>query len=411
MKSLVVVLLFVSTLLALPAEIQKYRDELVENHPLLIGLEEEIQRNKKEETLATRQPDLMVGGALALSPIETRVGPQRGVLTVSQKLLFPSLLRAKKATIQSKESILQTRILAHTAILTAEMLTHILNMYEIENKIVLLRDYNRLIKTRVDVVEARYISNSTGRRAVISAELELIRNEDKIKKLEKMKGDKVIAFNTLLGYEKGSDVSVPTELLTIIVPSMDTYQDLNPQLKLFDTRIATAVEKVQLEKELLFPGLTIGGKYLFNGESDMKPAPMENGKDAFQVFVSAPVPFKKRKNSLRVSVQQQKILELKAEKEALDRSLSKQIETLYSALDEEERRVTLSTDRVLPKLIELQENSLELYSTGKLRFHELILVERELMMEKILLLSSRVLQMKIKVEINKLLGVTYEASK
>lgn len=411
MKSLVVLLLFVSILFSLPPEIEKYKDDLIRNHPLLQAVDENLKQNKSEQELAARQPDPTIGATIALSPIETRIGPQRGALTLSQKLLFPSLIKAKKATKALREPLLLTSKELHKTKLIAELLIHMVSLQEIKKRGMLLQEYNRLLKTRLEVVESRYIATSTARRAVISAELERIRNEDKIKKLEKRHKDVVIAFNTLLGYPPETPVQLPENLLELSLTKPQTLYNNNPEMEIIDTKIALSIQKSRLEKESLFPGVTVGGKYIFNGKSKMEPAPMESGKDAFQLFVNTPIPRSRKKNNLRVSIFKQETMRLRAEKDALHRKLRTQIETLHVTLKEEERKIALSTNVIIPKLKELQENSMELYSTGTLRFDELLLTERELVMEKDILLTAQVTQIKTKIMINKLLGETYESSK
>lgn len=411
MKSLVVLLLFVPILFALPPEIEEYRADLIQNHPLLQTVDENLKKNIYEQELATRQPDPMIGATVALSPVETRVGPQRGAISLSQKLLFPSLLKARKKTKKLGEPLLETTKELHKTNLMAELLTYVIHLQELEKRLKLYEEYNRLIKTRLEVVESRYIATSTARRAVISAELELVRNEDKIKKLLKKQRDIEIAFNSLMGYSPETPVHLPDSLLYLLLREERTLDESNPGLKILHKKIALSNQKSKLEKELLFPGITVGGKYIVNGESEMMPTPEKSGKDAFQLFIKAPIPLSKKKNTLRVSVIKQEELRLHAEKDAFLRKLNKKMETLFATLKEEERKIVLSTKTIIPKLQELQENSMELYSTGKLRFDELLLTERELVMEENILLTAQVTRIKTIIEINNLLGETYEASK
>lgn len=242
-------------------------------------------------------PDPTLSFGYFISPVETRVGPQRFRLSLSQMFPWKGTipLRKQAATQMAQirfEEFMQTknRLLHQTRLKWLELFELEQEIRITEENLAILKTYEPVTKTKY---EANLVSLSDLVRVQINIDEETTRRDLLILKKKPLQSD----FNTLLNRDHDAEVLIFAELdnSTNASISLDSLLIHQPELKSARMNIALADSQEKLADNLRKPNLGFGLDYAIVSKRSGQ-AIDDNGKDILMPMVSMSLPVFGKKN-------------------------------------------------------------------------------------------------------------------
>ena len=337
--------------------------------------EASIQRIKQVSSF--EDPRLSFG--YFISPVETRVGPQKAKIGLSQMLPWFGTLKAKEEIAAlNAEARYQEFIDAKNA-LYRDVKAAWYPIYEV-NTVILLQRANRDILRSYKILSTSSFKNGKGSMIdVLRVEILLENTETEIQLLLDKKIPLITQFNKILNRADTTPVQILDSLSVEQV--IDQYRKdslliSNPTLTVIDLQLKSAQTQEELAKKLGFPKFGLGIDYVLIDKNNSSIA--DNGKDVLMPMVSASLPIFRGKYKAAVreaQLIQSAVLENRKNRENMlvsmyasswyDLIKAKQLIALYNA------QITKS-NQVLSLLLSSYRNS------GK-EFEEVLRTQQELL--------------------------------
>lgn len=378
-------LLAAAMVLAVPVcsqSLDEYMEEAGRNNPEL--------RYHYDQYLAALQripqvgalPDPEAGFGYFLSPVETRVGPQR--LRLSAMQMFPWFgtlsarkdvaameAKAKHATFEAVRNALYFRLRKVWYQLADLQEAIQLSQQHLE----ILRSYERLALQRFENGRGTMVD-------VLRIQVEQKELENAIATLEDKQRPLVAAFNEVLNREPESLVVLPD---TIVGPPfnisktgvMDSIRSGNEHLKAIAWQREAADQALEVARLDGKPTFGLGLNYIMTGARSDVELP-DNGKDVLLPMVSVRIPLYRAKYRAKQE-------EAKLRRSALDNlaaaktnALASDLESNWVAIEDADRRIRhYEAQQVITA--QAQAILVQTYTTGGKDFEEILRFERKLL--------------------------------
>jgi outer membrane protein TolC len=332
---------------------------------------------------ANSLPDPKISYAYFVESVETRVGPQRQKLGVSQTIpLFGKLglrgdiaLNVANATgAHFEEARLKLRF-------RVSSLWH--DYYYLGRAIAVTEENLQLMTYLESVALAQYTSGKTPHASVIRAQVELGKLEDRLRTLRDQQRPMRASLNAALN--RPSDTAVAWPGTVQYKPVTHTQQDLNASLLADNPQLAALrfmVEKERAATTLAgrspIPDLTLAAEYIDTDESSF-PNVLDSGKDAAiaKATINIPLWF----GGYRAEKSQAEARKGAAERELLEHQnqLIAELERVHFELRDAERRVDLYEHTLLPKARQSVEVAEDAFTAGEVTFLDLVDAQRTLL--------------------------------
>jgi cobalt-zinc-cadmium efflux system outer membrane protein len=313
------------------------RDTL-ERNPTLATAIAVARVSLHEAPQAQALPDPMVGVTGYLSPPQTRVGPQRLMATVSQRLPW-----AGKRSLREEAALHQSEALVSDV--AARRLQLVTDVRRLSYEIAYLDAYRGVVQTDRDTLihyeqlaRARYASGVGIEQAVVKIQAEITKDDNRLIEIATRRATLVATLNALRDYPQDSpvpDIALPkaTKEAPPLAALRARALEKRPELDAAQAHVARADTMIELARKEYKPDLTVGATYgLVTGRSDLAPGITvpDDSQDVFGVSLSLNLPIKHGK---------------------LDAGLEEATEQRLAAV-ERRRDVTTAIDRSLGELVE-----------------------------------------------------------
>ncbi len=284
-------------------------------------------------------PDPVVGITAYLSSPETRVGPQRLMATLSQRLPWFG-----KRGLSERAALRQSEALASDV--SARRLSLVTEVRRLAYEIAYLDAFRKVVETDRDTLihyeqlaRARYASGVGIEQGVIKIQAEITQDDSRLLDIATRRAAFVAALNALRDRPQGRpvpEIALPrtTRAVASLAGIRARALEAHPELDAARAGVARADTLVELARKEYRPDITVGAAYGFTtGRADpgagITPQP-DDGKDVFGISLSLNLPIKRGR---------------------LDAGLREATEQRLAAL-ERERAVTTTIDRSLGELVE-----------------------------------------------------------
>lgn len=318
--SLIILIIFLagvfSRLSAQENILENYIRIAVENNPELQAAYKTYGQalERVDQSKALSDPQLSAG--VFVSPVETRVGPQRAKLSISQ--MFPwfgslglkedaDLLRAK-AELQkyrSKENALAYRVSRQFFLL-----------YQNEEEMRITGKLIRTLEILENIVLKKYETAQTGMADILRIQMQIDEKEVRLDELQDRKHWLETDFLQLLDPKEELNIELPDTLNIYAAEQapvlMDSVYAFNDDLLARQVELEATQKQIEVARKNALPGFGLGLDYAIIGERE-DVSLSDNGKDAIMPMfsISLPVNQKKYKSAIRES-------ELKSEQARLN---------------------------------------------------------------------------------------------
>lgn len=320
------------------------------------GLEAAFNRWKADLEKATQVsslPDPRFNYAYYIEEVETRVGPQQQKFGISQTFPWFGKLKLKgnivlEAANAEKEQYEKTKLHLFYRVKSAYY-----EYYYLGRDVAITKEHIKLLINLESVARTRFKTGHASHAAVIQAQVELGKLDDRLQTLESLREPIVAKLNAALN--RPSDASLPWPQAIPYDNQVFTDKEVfewlserNPDLRRLDFLAKKEEIATKLARKNYYPDFTIGLDYVDTGEAVMPDAP-DSGKDAVIAKASVNVPIWYRK--YRAAEKEARLRYAAVQKQRVDseNQLEADLKLALYHFRDAERKIGLYRDTLIPK--------------------------------------------------------------
>lgn len=328
---------------------------------------------------ASALPDPQFSFTHWLQSVETRVGPQENVFSLSQRIPFPGKLglrgdMAKQASVAERmkyESVRRDVIF--------KVKSAYYSLYWVDRSLAVLQEYRDLLRDFVRAAEERYANGAGTQAEALQSQVELSSILERELGFESSRSGYVARINALIDKPAdsilGRAVEVDTVRVEIPADSLIRFGLSQRQ----ELRAARAmVRKDELGRALAsreyLPDFNVGGAYIVNGKgSGSFP---DAGKDAYSVTLGVNLPLWLGRRHAGVEEAEELLRSSEGRASDLSNAIAAEVKDLSSQLATGSKTLALYREGLLAQADASQKSALAAYTSGKASFLTLLDTER-----------------------------------
>lgn len=379
--SILLVLLITSD--AFGQSLDEYQSEAALNNPLLRATYNEYLAELQKAPQVSSLPDLEIAFAYFISPIETRLGPQKTRISATQ--MFPwfgtlgdretvSLLNAK-----AKFEVFQERrnqLFYNLEVLWGEI-------YKSEEQIRIANENLEIVNTLVNISLIKYETGLVPQIDVLRAQIE---QEDIKTNIELLKDNQKLLikrFNELRNVDPNSKITLPQSLPveeSILIEQEEwiaLIRAQNPNLNQLRFKEEAANSNIDNARNNGLPSFGIGLDYIATDERSDIPALTDNGKDAWIARLSIKVPIFRSKYRAQEEEARLQRAATQDRLEARDNQILTDFYTALKDIEDARRRFELFDQKQIQRIEQAVNILLQSYANDNSQFEEILRLERQ----------------------------------
>jgi outer membrane protein, heavy metal efflux system len=407
-KYVIISLLLISFFKGYTQTIEGYFEIAAGNNPGLQSKYKEFEAALQKVPQVNSLPDPSFSFGYFISPIETRVGPQRAKFSLSQMLPWFGTLNAQSNAAsllaESKyQSFLDERNKLYYLVSKAYY-----PLYELDKWKKIEEENIRILESYKAIATSRF-RNGTGPLAdVFRVDIMLDEAKTNLNILQKKEKPLKIVFNNLLDRNEDEEIIIND---TLVVKSYisdyrkDSLLTNNPAINAMDIKIKSNEANEIAKKKQGLPKLGIGVDYAIIGKRDGIDLP-DNGKDILMPMVSVTIPLYRKKYNAAVKESQLMQETFSLQKDEFINSLNSSYEKTLFTLQQQDELVGMYN-----RQISKSEQALNLlfssYSNSGKDFEEVLNMEQQLLKYQKMKISAEAEFHIATAELNYLTGKRY----
>lgn len=372
--------LLLSATLSAQQELEGYLLTAAKNNPGLKAKFKNYMASLEVAPQVNALPDPTIAFGYFISPVETRVGPQRFKISASQMFPWFGTLEAKEnLALQSAKAKYEIFLEAKSKLFNEVRSTYF-NIYFNQRAIEITRENLSILSTFQRLADIKVKAGKVSAVDQYRIEMEIGDLENKLALLLDQQYVLELMFNKLLNLETDQKVLTPDVLWTKDISLTkeqvrDSIQAKNHQVLVLSMQQDALSFRKELAEKLGKPDFSIGLDYTFIGQGDNNLA----GNDAFMfpmIGISIPL----YRNKYRAMVNEVIYLQEAKEFELVDKVniLDTILENVWKNYLDADRRLHLYISQ-----LELSNQSLTLleteYVAGNTNFEEILRMERKVL--------------------------------
>ena len=328
-------------------------------------------------------PDPRFTYAYFIENVETRVGPQRHKLDLSQSFPWFGKLDLL-GDVALEESNIQKQAYEMLKIkLFYKVKETYFEYYYLSKSIVITEENMKLLSYFETVTQTKYTTGKASQADVIKAQVELGKLEERLLSLRDLREPVTAKLNAVLNRPADAPLPWPSSIQDNDIALRDDeivkqIIENNPDLKALEFKIEKVTKSKELAKKQFYPNIMLGLSYVETGTSSM-PGTKDSGKDPVMTMLSINLPI--WRNKYRAAVNETEIRRKSAVRERENRE-NMIIADLKSALynyRDAGRKKELFRDTLIPKAKQALNVTQTAFESGKKDFLSLIDIQRTLL--------------------------------
>ncbi len=276
--------------------LEEYLKIASENNPLLKAKYAEFEASLQKVAQVNSLPDPTLSFGYFISPVETRLGPQRAKFGLSQMFPWFGTLKTAGNVFQLQAEANYQEFINTRNELFMQVKSAWYPLYEVNRKISLQKENLDILTTYKQLATTGFKNSKNSMVDVIRTDILLDNTTTEIKLLEDQLKPLKVHFNTLLN-RKDTFVVAIVDTLTLTVIDTNYRKDSllvnHPILKSFDLKYQSAQKAEELAKMQGLPKFGVGLDYVIVEKGTMNVP--DNGKDAVMPMVSMSIPIYRSK--------------------------------------------------------------------------------------------------------------------
>ncbi len=344
----------------------------------------------------TSLPDPKLSYTYYVREVETRVGPQRQAVSMSQTFPWLGKLRlagdAAAANARATwQRFQQVRLSTFHEVRSAYYEYHYL-----ARSLEITRENLKLLKSVEKILLTRYKSDSAKRTDLIRLQVEIGRLDDRLTSL----GDRRSAASARLAAavhlpDRDRPLPWPTDELELREDDPNDQQLVNalrkrsPALAALDEQVDAADARVQLARKGYYPDVSLGLTWIDTASSDRPGRPSDDGKDAWLAAVSVNLPIWWDRIRAGIAEARHQRLAASLDKSSRTQTLIAELREASFRYRDAGRKIRLYQRILLPKAREAVEVTQTAYQGNTAGFTDLIDAQRVLLEFQLSLARAR----------------------
>lgn len=357
-----------------------YLSIAAENNPGLQANYKTFEASLQSVAQAGSLPDPTLSFGYFISPVETRVGPQRARFSLAQRFPWFGTLKAQKGVVTLLAEAKYQEFLDARNRLFYEVSAAYYPLYELQRLIALEEENVRILSSYKDIATVQFKNGKGAMVDVLRADMRLNDAKTNVSILHQKKKPLTTRFNRLLNQPDSVAVRIQDTLVVNTLADAyrrDTLLSSNPLLEVLDLqqKASEAQERVAVKQG--WPTMGVGLDYVMVGE-DPTIATSDNGKDVFMPMISMSLPIFRGKYKAAQKEAQLMQASYALQKEEIFNKLVTSYEGVWFELQKQRELVQLYEDQ-----IQTSEQSLKLlfsaYSNSGKDFEEVLRMQQQLL--------------------------------
>ncbi|KAA3619395.1 MAG: TolC family protein [Calditrichaeota bacterium] len=378
--SIVAISVFLIASVGMAQTLEAYLEQAAENNPGLKAKYTEFEMAMQRIPQVSSLPDPSLSFDYFVSPVETRIGPQKARFSLTQMFpWFGTLAAQKDAATLSAEAKYQAFLDAKNQ-LFFQVTAAWYPLYEL-NEMLRLQNENYEILTTYKQLATTAFSNAKGSMVdVIRVDILIDNSATDIALLEEKLKPLRTAFNKLLNRPDSSLIEVATALDIGAMEAgieADSLFVENPMLKSFDLKINAAEAQERAAFRHGLPKFGVGLSYVFIDERPDVNI-VDNGKDAFMPMLSMTIPLYRKKYRAAVKEAQLQQMNFTLKKSNLENNLLSAFDMANYKMEQAKQRHILYGEQIgkTGQAIDLLHSA---YSNSGKDFEEVLRMQQQLL--------------------------------
>ncbi|SMG23282.1 Outer membrane protein TolC [Marivirga sericea] len=376
----IIVLVFLGTSLSQAQTLDDYFKKAAENNPGLQAKYREFEAALQRVPQVSTLPDPSFSFGYFISPVETRVGPQRARFSLTQMFPWFGTLRAQgdAATLMAEakyQAFLDARNRLYYQVAAAYY-----PLYELNQWIEIERENIEILESYKTIANKKF-ENGVGTMVdFLRVDIMLKDASTNLSILNDKEAPLLTWFNKLLNREENAWVTVEDSLLAQTLPDnfrKDSLLAKNPVLEELDLKIASSEASEEVAYKQGLPKLGVGLDYAIVGNRPEVELP-DNGQDILMPMVSVSIPIFRSKYKAAVKEAQLMQESYSLQKKDFANTLTSNYEMAWFEIQQQQELIELYDQQI-------QESNQALnllftaYSNSGNEFEEVLRMQQQLL--------------------------------
>jgi outer membrane protein TolC len=263
-----------------------------ENNPGLQAKYKSFEAAMQKVTQVSSLPDPNLSFGYFVSPVETRVGPQRARFSLTQMFPWFGTLKAQEDAATLMAEAKYQEFLDARNKLYYQVSASYYPLYELHKLISIEEENQRILSSYKEIATIQFQNDKGSMVDVLRVDIMLKDATSNLSILEQKQKPLVTRFNKLLNRSDDDNIVVQDSLFTFSLPAnyrKDSLLASNPILDELELKIEASKASEQAAIKQGLPKLGVGLDYVIVGQRTDMSVP-DNGKDAFMPMVSVSLP-------------------------------------------------------------------------------------------------------------------------
>jgi len=345
--------------------------------------QEEIEALRARVPQAEALPDPMLTYAFFPRSVETRVGPQRQRLAVSQKFFWPGKRDLRAAAAREDVRAAEERLGGVRTALAYRIKQAWYEYAYLNRAMAVTRDNIQLVTRLEATARSRYSASQANYADILKAQVSLARLEDQWLTLTDMAAPLRARLNAELNRPANAPLPMPQviDAPDVSLNAADLLTRLhgrNPELREIRRRQAGQEFQQELARREDRPDFTIGVDYMDMGGARMDGVP-DSGKNALGVSVSLNIPLWRDKYDAAREEATRRTLQLRERETGQANRLMAELNMALYEYRNARRRHHLYGETLIPKADQALAASEKAFATGRSDFNALLEAQQTLL--------------------------------
>lgn len=360
--------------------LEQYLKTAAENDPGLKAKYAAFEASMKKVAQVNQLPDPQLSLGVFILPVETRVGPQRAKIGLSQMFPWFGTLKTAGSVYQLKAEAKYQEFLQAKLKLFKQVKLAWYPLYEIEQKIRLQKENIAILETYKTLATRAFENGKSSMTDVIRVEVLIDDAKTNIALMETKRKPLKVRFNSLLNREEMEEIMIAD---TLTFPSLsesirkDSLFVNDPQLTALDLNKESAQQQAELARKQGMPKIGVGVDYVFVGQREGVSIP-DNGKDVLMPMVSVSIPIFRKKYRAAIEEANLKQESIEHQKEAYKNSVVSDYEMEQYKITEAQELNQLY-EKQIQKMEQIENLLLKSYSNSGEDFEEILRIQQRIL--------------------------------
>ncbi|HET6428227.1 MAG TPA: TolC family protein [Phycisphaerae bacterium] len=338
----------------------------------------------EQEPQARALPDPRLTYRYFIREVETRVGPQKNAVGLSQTFPWFGKLSLRGEAASEAAQAERNRYEAVKVALFQRVKDAFYDYYYLKQATEVTRENIELLKQVEAVARARYRAGQGAYPDVIRAQVELGKLSDRLETLRELRSPIVARLNATMNRPASAPLPWPGGIVEERMDLDDEQvlacvNEYNPELKALADEEARQRTLIELARKEYYPDVTLGVDYIDVGKSIGGRHPPDDGQDALSVTASLNVPVWRDKYAAGVREARYRRLAAARTREDRANALAAEVKLALYDFHDAGRKIGLYRDTLLPKAQQSYKATLTAYQAGKAEFDAVMDAERVLL--------------------------------